>query len=159
MSPLKKESWSPYLVGTGIGGLLIFLFMLGEKIGVSTGIARVAAWIEWLITPAHVAQTPYFASLLKNGVVFDWSILFMIGLILGSIFAYRLSSRTSTYSNSALQAFIGGILLMFGARLANGCTSGHAISGAAQFSITSWIFMMAFFMTAIPTAMLAYRKS
>jgi len=31
-------------------------------------------------------------------------------------------------------------MLMFGARMADGCTSGHALSGTAQGAGSSWLF-------------------
>jgi uncharacterized membrane protein YedE/YeeE len=37
-------------------------------------------------------------------------------------------------------AFGGGALMMFGARMAKGCTSGHGISGTMQFAASSWLF-------------------
>ena len=42
-------------------------------------------------------------------------------------------------------AFFGGALMMFGARLAQGCTSGHGISGALQLAVSSWVFVVVFF--------------
>jgi uncharacterized membrane protein YedE/YeeE len=37
-------------------------------------------------------------------------------------------------------AFTGGALMMFGARMAKGCTSGHGLSGTMQLACSSWIF-------------------
>jgi uncharacterized membrane protein YedE/YeeE len=34
---------------------------------------------------------------------------------------------------------------MFGARMADGCTSGHALSGTAQGAGSSWLFTPLFF--------------
>jgi len=45
-------------------------------------------------------------------------------------------SRTRRFAG----AFIGGALMMFGARMAKGCTSGHGISGTLQFAASSWVF-------------------
>ena len=44
-------------------------------------------------------------------------------------------------------AFFGGALMMFGARLAQGCTSGHGISGALQLALSSWIFVILLFIS------------
>jgi uncharacterized membrane protein YedE/YeeE len=49
-------------------------------------------------------------------------------------------------------AFLGGVLLLFGARLADGCTSGHSISGGMQFAVSSWVFTAALFATGILAA-------
>ncbi|MDG0980980.1 MAG: YeeE/YedE thiosulfate transporter family protein [Halieaceae bacterium] len=57
-----------------------------------------------------------------------------------------------------LASFGGGILLLFGARLAGGCTSGHMISGISQMAISSFIFGAVTFAVAIATAKFLYRK-
>lgn len=57
-----------------------------------------------------------------------------------------------------LQAFIGGLLLLFDARLAGGCTSGHMISGISQLTVGSFIFGAAIFASGILTAHTLYRK-
>jgi hypothetical protein len=53
-------------------------------------------------------------------------------------------------------AFIGGILALYGARLAGGCTSGHMISGMLQTSVSGYLFALGVFAAAIPTAILVY---
>jgi uncharacterized protein len=49
-------------------------------------------------------------------------------------------------------AFLGGALLMIGARLAGGCTSGHGISGALQLAVSSWIFLITIFASGVAAA-------
>ena len=51
-----------------------------------------------------------------------------------------------------LAAFVGGLLMAFGARLAGGCTSGHGISGTLQLSVGSWIAVICFFIGGIAVA-------
>jgi uncharacterized membrane protein YedE/YeeE len=55
-------------------------------------------------------------------------------------------------------AFAGGFIMMLGARIAQGCTSGHAISGALQLALASWIFAPIIFIVGIATAFLIYGK-
>jgi uncharacterized membrane protein YedE/YeeE len=57
-----------------------------------------------------------------------------------------------------IAAFIGGAILLFGARLAGGCTSGHGISGTMQLALSSWIFFPVMFITGIITARILFRK-
>ena len=54
--------------------------------------------------------------------------------------------------------FVGGILVLYGSRLAGGCTSGHMMSGIMQTSLSGYLFMLGAFATAIPTALLLYKK-
>ena len=46
-------------------------------------------------------------------------------------------------------AFVGGAVEMYGARLAGGCASGHGISGTLQLALSSWVFTIVMFTTAI----------
>jgi uncharacterized membrane protein YedE/YeeE len=55
-------------------------------------------------------------------------------------------------------AFLGGALMMIGARLAKGCTSGHGISGAMQLAVSSWIFVGVIFFVSAATAFVLYGK-
>jgi uncharacterized membrane protein YedE/YeeE len=55
-------------------------------------------------------------------------------------------------------AFLSGGLMMFGARLAQGCTSGHGISGTLQLAVSSWIFIIVAFTVGTITTLLLYGK-
>ncbi|MFP7571448.1 YeeE/YedE thiosulfate transporter family protein [Marivita sp. S2033] len=55
-------------------------------------------------------------------------------------------------------AFLGGFVVLYGARLAGGCTSGHMMSGLMQTALSGYIFTVAAFAAAIPTAMLMYKR-
>lgn len=57
-----------------------------------------------------------------------------------------------------IPSFISGILLLYGARMAGGCTSGHMMSGIMQGSISGFIFAGAVFVVAIPVAIFASNK-
>jgi len=55
-------------------------------------------------------------------------------------------------------AFVGGFIVLFGARLAGDCTSGHMMSGMMQTSLSGYIFTLGAFGAAVPVAMLMYKK-
>ena len=42
-------------------------------------------------------------------------------------------------------AFLGGVIFLYGARMARGCTSGQALTGGATLSAGSWLVMFAIF--------------
>jgi uncharacterized membrane protein YedE/YeeE len=65
----------------------------------------------------------------------------------------------SSASKRFAGAFIGGTLLMIGARLAGGCTSGHGISGALQLAVSSWVFLITIFTSGVIAAMGLYGRS
>jgi uncharacterized membrane protein YedE/YeeE len=54
-------------------------------------------------------------------------------------------------------AFAAGFIMLFGARIAGGCTSGHGISGMAQLSVGSTLAVAAMFAGGILTATLMKR--
>lgn len=56
-----------------------------------------------------------------------------------------------------LATFIGGVLVLIGARLAGGCTSGHMMSGMMQTSLSGYLFAFGAFATAVPVALLMYK--
>jgi len=58
-----------------------------------------------------------------------------------------------------LTAFIGGFFILFGARVAGGCTSGHMMSGMMQTSLSGYLFAFGVFIIAVPIAMLFYKKN
>ena len=57
-----------------------------------------------------------------------------------------------TVSVPTWQLFIGGILVGYGARLSQGCTSGHGICGLASLSRPSLVAVITFMGTAFLTA-------
>jgi uncharacterized membrane protein YedE/YeeE len=64
------------------------------------------------------------------------------------------ASRQKRY----LVAFLGGVILMFGARLAGGCTSVHGISGSLQLALSGWVFFASVFVSGILTALRLFGK-
>ncbi len=93
-----------------------------------------------------VSKKPYYE---KIKLDIDWQFMLVIGIVLGSFLSASLSGSfeakwvpdiwAGTYGTSPLlrtaAAIIGGIFLGFGARWADGCTSGHGISGTMQLTL------------------------
>ncbi len=103
----------------------------------------------------------------------NYSFIFVLSMIIGGFIAAQLSKKDNDadryYGHSEspydrltakrfLLAFIGGFLVLFGARLAGGCTSGHMMSGMMQTSLSGYLFAAGAFAVAIPTAFLVYGK-
>lgn len=161
------DSWSPYLVGSLIGILSWFSFIISKKaLGTSTTFARGSAKLGALFLGEKVYNWKYYQ---KYKPELEWQSMLVIGIVIGSFISSVLSGEFSlrfiplTEFKSILNqdimgrifsAFAGGILLGFGARLAGGCTSGHGISGTFQLSIASWISLIGFFVGGAITAFL-----
>ena len=168
---LRMGRWSPYVVGTLIGMLSWFAFLSVDRaIGVSTAVARSAGMLERVVLPAHVDANAYFA---KFRPVVDWEWMLVLGIALGAFASSRLSGDRpaqalpllwrrrfgASRSKRNSLAFLGGVLLMFGARVAGGCTSGHGISGSLQLALSGWLFFAVLFASGLATAFALYGKA
>jgi len=125
--------WSPYLAGAISGVVGIFsVWFAGQYFGASTSFVRTAGLIEQLFGPERVAQMDYF---IKVAPKIDWQWMFVLGIFLGAMisavtsgsfklqavpdmWAERFGTRST--AKRAMVAFVGGIVAMFGARLADG---------------------------------------
>ncbi|WP_171174265.1 YeeE/YedE thiosulfate transporter family protein [Ruegeria sp. HKCCD8929] len=58
----------------------------------------------------------------------------------------------------SVAAFLGGFIVLYGARLAGGCTSGHMMSGMMQTALSGYIFAAGAFAAAIPVSLMLFRK-
>jgi len=170
-NPLSQKSWSPYLVGTGIGVLSWFAFWSADHpLGITTAFEHSAALIfQAAYPPIADANSYYDAESPKIG----WEWMLVLGVFLGSLLSSRTSGdverisvpqmwRERFGSSVALRmtvAIFSGALMMFGARLAQGCTSGHGISGTLQLAVSSWLFSVIFFSVGIGTALLVYGRT
>ncbi|MBR0697201.1 YeeE/YedE family protein [Bradyrhizobium lablabi] len=83
----------------------------------------------------------------------DWRIAFVAGLIAAPLIAALFGAplpRPVMTSSLAIVA-IGGLLVGFGSRMGNGCTSGHGVCGFARLSARSIAATMIFMLTAFAT--------
>nr|WP_304358437.1 YeeE/YedE thiosulfate transporter family protein [Clostridium paraputrificum] len=110
------------------------------------------------------------AKSIKNPLNYDF--IFVLSIPVGGYLGYLLFSRKKKneednnvescvlddnkkgFIRKYVPSFIGGFLLLFGARMADGCTSGHMMSGMMQGSISGYVFAISVFATAIPTAII-----
>jgi uncharacterized membrane protein YedE/YeeE len=172
MLTLRDKAWSPYAAGLIIGLLQIPTFLLMRTaLGASSSFVTVAAHMTALFDPA-AASIPYFASHMW-GAKNWWQVAVVVGIAIGAWLSMRLSgahrqaisplwSRTlglTSLGTRAPLAFLAGFLMLLGARIAGGCTSGHGISGMAQLSIGSTVAVAAMFAGGILTATLLMKRA
>lgn len=147
----------PYFGGTVLGIILFLaMFFTGNGLGSSGATIRLVALAEDSIAPAHVDETPYLLKLAggdKNPMD-DWIVPVFFGALLGGfssgMFGGRVKLETTKGPNISdrtrwLMAFLGGVIFLYGARMARGCTSGQALTGGATLSAGSWLVMFAIF--------------
>jgi uncharacterized membrane protein YedE/YeeE len=91
--------------------------------------------------------------LLSAGSDRAWRFAFIAGLIVaalvGPLFGTPSAARLSS-SNLVLYA-VAGLLVGFGSRMGNGCTSGHGVCGFARISTRSIVATLVFMGVAIVT--------
>jgi len=169
-------------------GLVFFLAVLLVKpIGVSTQFVILDA-IAWntvdsdVITKTSEGYTSSNAYLAKSGGKYaknaanplNYSFIFVVAMVIGAAVSSFLRGGVAKQERSVpalwranfgdsqarrfLFTFIAGFVVLFGARLAGGCTSGHMMSGMMQTSLSGYIFTLGAFGAAIPTAMLLYKR-
>jgi len=169
MEFLTQVRWSPYAVGIGIGILSWLSFLISRQpIACSTTFARMSGMIEKLFRGKKVDSKPYYR---KVTLVVDWQWMLVAGIVIGSLISALLSGdfqwqwvpslwATVFGGDPVLRvtvALFGGVCIGFGARWADGCTSGHGISGTLQLAVSSWISAVCFFIGGMLTAHMIFK--
>lgn len=171
---ITESAWRPYIAGALVGVLatvsvVMTTQLLGKPkyLGASTSYVRAVGLMEQQVVPEHVENNAYFQA---KKVKVDWQMMMVAGVFFGALMA-SLSDRSfklekvppawnsrfgSSIRKRAGAAFLGGVVLMFGARLAGGCPSGHGLSGMMQLSLSGFIAMGCFFAGGIIMARIIY---
>ncbi len=125
-------------VASSLGGLLLgvacsLLFGINGRI---LGISGILGEIPWVAADDR-----------------NWRLVFLAGLLTGG-FALRLVDRSTLVfasEQTAAVAIVSGLLVGFGTRLGNGCTSGHGLCGIARLSKRSTVATSVFMATGAAT--------
>ncbi len=170
MLKLNTEAWSPYVAGVIIGLLQIPAFLIVDTaLGTSSSYVKVAGHLAMLFDRA-ADDAGYFAKYV-NDAKYVWQLALVIGVTIGAFLSARLSNLERTGMSRVwwravglrslwlrmVMGFFGGFVMLFGARLAGGCTSGHGVSGMAQLAVGSTIAIAAMFLGGILVAMMFRR--
>jgi uncharacterized membrane protein YedE/YeeE len=102
-------------------------------------IAGISGIVSGLLTP------------MKNDTL--WRAVFVIGLLAGGLLFRLFSPHVFAIgiSRSTAALILAGVLVGFGTRLGNGCTSGHGVCGLSRFSTRSLIATLTFMATGVIT--------
>ncbi len=86
----------------------------------------------------------------------DWRIAFLGGLLAAGVVGSLVSPHLIGPSVRALPlVIVAGLLVGFGTRLGNGCTSGHGVCGLSRLSTRSLVAVATFMTTGLLTAVIA----
>jgi hypothetical protein len=167
-----RRSWNPYVVGASIGVLSWIVFaIVDQPIGMSTAISQASGAAACLVAGDEtVAGNPYWNRFVPG---WDYGTLFLAGTFVGALLSalvarsFRIEVVPEVWrerfgrskTKRLVAAFLGGVLALYGARLAGGCTSGHGISGTMQLALSSWLFLFVMFATGIATTSVMFRQA
>ena len=170
MESLLKEDWPWYLSGILFGLIVPMLLIVGNKsFGISKSLRNIVClipqkrfsqlndrfqsnnWRLYFITGIVIGG--YLAVEFLNGntaIELSKSTINDLGEIGITNFDGLVPSELFNWefllsAKGLIIMVFGGLLIGFGVRYANGCTSGHAIMGLSLFSLSSLIAVVGFF--------------
>lgn len=145
----------------------IFL-TLHASIGSSGAFNSVACSIlSWFSNSSITSTASHCFAVLKHW----WQLGFVFGIVIGAYLSSSFSNtkrsgfspiwpkitNINSLGKRSIMAFVGGFIMLIGARIADGCTSGNGISGIALLSVGSMIVITAMFVSGILVVRL-YKK-
>ncbi len=155
-----------------VGGILMSLLLLltistfgaDRPIGASTYVPYIAG-IVFNLDPEHYT---YLQDIKNAG---SWEGVMLLGVLFGGLVTSVFITKTFRFSlvpsgwkkyknNSVISrlswSFFAGFLMIIGARLAGGCTSGHFLSGMSQLAMSAMVFGGVVMITLVVTGRYFY---
>ncbi|EFA77342.1 hypothetical protein PPL_12553 [Heterostelium album PN500] len=138
LQSFQTTRWAPYAAGLVVGLLQIPSYILGKN-GLGTSSAYVTMSSKVCSLLETVSSSCYFKKF-NSGIRQFYGPALNIGMILGAYYSSQTAlvpAAAKLLTHSPLYYFGSGAILLFGARLANGCTSGHGLTGMAKMEIAA----------------------
>lgn len=134
MQWLRRQEWPWWQAGLMLGVLSVLIwYTANTALGTSTTFSRAAGMILSTVAPEHVASNAYYT---RHKPIVDWQFMLVLGIPVGAYLAARLSRGTIQFTTKLPEAWVnrfgtskarrwvvgilGGILVGFGARFADG---------------------------------------
>lgn len=146
MNMMMTQPWPWWLSGILIGLTVPLLYLLaGKAFGISTSLQEIGA------VCAPNSKMEYLSKFDRKANA--WTVVFAVGIGIGSFVAtHFMGADTAPFLpesfssvGGAIKLLVGGFLVGFGTRYAGGCTSGHSITGIANFNWPSLVATIFFF--------------
>lgn len=161
----EPNVYSPIMlfVAIGVGITVVIGIMLHQIFGESTT-------YSWIVGVLWLPSYNYSVHVINH---IGWEPFSDIGTFLGAFFSATVLTKRFTafrkvvppswrnrFGNEewkrALGVFIGSFLMVFGARMAGGCASGHILSGVIQMAASGLYFGTIVLIAGVITAMIVY---
>ena len=172
---IRKDEWSPYVAGVLLGLVgIAAVWASNSLLGASGAFENIAGMIGKAVAPAAF-DNMYFNFIMPPGITVG--VMLVIGIFFGGMIGAATSGTLKwgkkDTANSDEQwkrifgpqvwkrwalAFVGAIILEYGAGIAGGCTSGLAISGGMLLAPAAYLFIAGMFASGIATALVIYRR-
>ncbi len=128
---LADIPWNPWVGGVLLGLIATAAWVLSTAAGRNggLGITTPSAKIITFLTTGDVTLV-------------DWSVMLVLGILLGSFVAAKLSGEFRWRvpdANTILRSAGGGVTMGVGAALAGGCTIGNSLVETSLFSYQGWV--------------------
>ena len=167
---VKKSPLPWWAAGIMLGLVQVLAIGLVKPLGVSTQFVVADAKIINQVSSDYAQNHPLISKEKYQKFGYGWWL--DIGLIVGAFIAavlirrWKIQNTTvwwqvnqgSSVFKRLITGFLGGFLILLGARFAHGCTSGQFASGWAQLSLSVVPFTVTMFGFGILTAFVVYPK-
>lgn len=160
------STWPVLPSALALAGIIVFIFATYGPPASSSSFVSLLKGLLSPFAPEYFAHKAHYRTLPGPG---SWLFAFVLGMALGgyvggvtslrpvapvpALWSQRFGSRPALRYAAC---FLGGFLILFGARLAGGCTLGLFISGATQLAVSGLYFGAVIFPAAMMTARLVY---
>jgi hypothetical protein len=160
--------WLP--AAFALAGIIVFIFATFGPPASSSGFVSLLKGFFQLVAPEYAASKAHYRAIPGPG---SWLFAFVVGMAIGGFIAGRTTKKISVhdvppiwkkrFGDSRVKryaaTFCGGFLILFGSRLAGGCTLGLFISGSTQLAVSGLYFGAVIFAVAMLTARLLFGKT
>ena len=167
---VRKALLPWWAAGLLLGLVQVLAIGLTKPLGVSTQFVVADAKVMNKIAPSYTENHPLISKEKYKKYGYGWWL--DVGLIAGAFLAALLAGKwkirkTTVWWQAShgdkvrtrfVVGFAGGFLILLGARMAHGCTSGQFASGWAQLSLSVLPFTVTLFGFGMLTAYLVYPK-
>lgn len=148
---ITSPAWPPFVSGIAVGSLQIpVVLVIGDTLGASSSFCTITS--QFFLHKSSKRLSPYLLKF-QSGIENWWQVAFVLSSIFGAFLSSILSGTYGSVAGvSIVQSFVGGALILFGARMAGGCTSGHGLSGIGLLNLLSISTIAAMFVGGVLTA-------
>lgn len=162
----KKKDYRWFVSALGITAVTLLIFVYSKRV---LGASTFYPYLADVLTGTTANE--YFIKQVARSGNYEMKFLagtflsgFVISLLRGEFRFRLLHQNWIRYKGHSVKGRIGwslagGFLLIMGARLAGGCTSGHIISGGVQLAAGSLVFAFIVFAAFLTTGSFFYRRA